>query len=136
MCAVATPTRESRRRHGIAGTKNGCEQGLAECSAVRSCAAASERRGPGTQGRQAFEALEYNKVQAGVDAASSKPRVRIATDKFAWDVFRFGAYSTLTPWPDERFPMNTVGVGPGSTLTFYKQVIPDMSQTLGVFGPE
>ena len=86
--------------------------------------------------RSGFDALEYNKVQAGVDGASSNPRVLIATDKFAWDVFRFGAYSTLTPWPDERFPMNTVGVGPGSTLTFYKQVIPDMSQTLGVFGPE
>ncbi|HEX7335663.1 MAG TPA: hypothetical protein VF252_00535 [Gemmatimonadales bacterium] len=80
--------------------------------------------------RSGFDALQYNKVQAGAAPASSNPRVLIATDKFAWDVFRFGNYATLTPWPDERFPMHTVGVGPGSTLTFYKQVIPDMTSTL------
>lgn len=80
--------------------------------------------------RSGFDALQYNKVQAGAAPASSNPRVLIATDKFAWDVFRFGDYATRTPWPDERFPMHTVGVGPGSTLTFYKQVIPDMTSTL------
>jgi pimeloyl-ACP methyl ester carboxylesterase len=86
--------------------------------------------------RSGFDALQYNKVQAGAAPASSNPRVLIATDKFAWDVFRFGDYATQTPWPDERFPMHTVGIGAGSTLTFYKQVIPDMTQTLGAFGPE
>jgi pimeloyl-ACP methyl ester carboxylesterase len=86
--------------------------------------------------RSGFDALEYNRVQAGTDPATSNPRILIATDKFAWDVFRFGDYATKTPWPDERFPMKTVGVGAGSTLTFYKQVIPDMSTTLGTFGPE
>jgi len=80
--------------------------------------------------RSGFDALQYNKVQAGAAPASSNPRVLIATDKFAWDVFRFGDFATQTPWPDERFPMHTVGVGPGSTLTFYKQVIPDMTSTL------
>jgi pimeloyl-ACP methyl ester carboxylesterase len=85
--------------------------------------------------RSGFDALEYNRVQAGVDPGTSNPRILIATDQFAWNVFRFGDYSTLTPWPDERFPMNTVGVGPGSSLTFFKQVIPDLSQTLGDFGP-
>jgi pimeloyl-ACP methyl ester carboxylesterase len=80
--------------------------------------------------RSGFDALQYNKVQAGAAPASSNPRVLIATDKFAWDVFRFGDYATQTPWPDERFPMHTVGVGPRSTLTFYKQVIPDMTSTL------
>jgi len=80
--------------------------------------------------RSGFDALQYNKVQAGAAPASSNPRVLIATDKFAWDVFRFGDFATKTPWPDERFPMNTVGVGAGSTLTFYKQVLPDMTSTL------
>jgi pimeloyl-ACP methyl ester carboxylesterase len=86
--------------------------------------------------RSGFDALEYNRVQAGADPAASTPRVLIATDQFAWNVFRFGDYATKTPWPNERFPMNTVGVGAGSTLTFYKQVIPDMTTTLGAFGPE
>jgi hypothetical protein len=45
-------------------------------------------------------------------------------------VFRWGDFSTLTPFSDEQFPMNTVGVGPGSTLTFYNQVIPDLNSTL------
>jgi hypothetical protein len=61
--------------------------------------------------RSGFDALQYNKVQAGAAPASSNPRVLIATDKFAWDVFRFGDYASKTPWPDERFPMQTVGVG-------------------------
>ncbi len=80
--------------------------------------------------RSGFDALQYNKVQAGAEAASTNPRVLIATDKFAWDVFRFGNFATKTPYADERFPMHTVGVGPRSTLTFYKQVIPDMTSTL------
>jgi hypothetical protein len=80
--------------------------------------------------RSGFDALQYNKVQAGAAPYTTNPRVLIATDKFAWDVFRFGDFATKTPWPDERFPMQTVGVGAGSTLTFYKQVIPDMTSTL------
>lgn len=85
--------------------------------------------------RSGFDALQYNRVQAGADPASSNPRVLIATDKFAWDVFRFGDFATKTPWPDEQFPMETVGIGPGSTLTFYKQVIPDMTATLSASPP-
>jgi pimeloyl-ACP methyl ester carboxylesterase len=80
--------------------------------------------------RSGFDALQYNKVQAGAAPYTTNPRVLIATDKFAWDVFRFGDFATKTPWPDERFPMQTVGVGAGSTLTFYKQVLPDMTSTL------
>jgi pimeloyl-ACP methyl ester carboxylesterase len=81
--------------------------------------------------RSGFNALEYNRVQAGVDPGTSNPRITIATDQFAWNVFRFGDFATKTPWPDERFPMQTVGVGPHSTLDFYKQVIPDLSSTVG-----
>jgi hypothetical protein len=47
-----------------------------------------------------FDALEYNRVQAGTDPAASNPLVLIATDDFAWGVFRWGDYSTLTPYPD------------------------------------
>jgi pimeloyl-ACP methyl ester carboxylesterase len=81
--------------------------------------------------RSGFNALEYNRVQAGVDPGTSNPRITIATDQFAWNVFRFGDFATKTPWPDERFPMQTVGVGPHSSLDFYKQVIPDLSTTVG-----
>jgi hypothetical protein len=85
--------------------------------------------------RSGFDGLQYEKVRVGEAPPDSNPNILIATDQFAWQVFRFGDFSTLTPFPDERFPMNTVGVGPGSSLTFYKQVIPDMTATLGSFGP-
>src|SRR5580704_7290200 len=73
-------------------------------------------------GRSGFNALQYQKVLAGDALASANPAILIATDAFAWNVFRWGNFSTLTPFSDERFPMNTVGVGPNSTLTFYNQV--------------
>jgi pimeloyl-ACP methyl ester carboxylesterase len=82
--------------------------------------------------RSGFNAVQYNRVQAGVDPGTSNPRITIATDRFAWNVFRFGDFETKTPWPDERFPMHTVGVGPNSTLDFYKQVIPDLTATVGL----
>ncbi len=85
--------------------------------------------------RSGFDALEFNRVRALADAPASNPGVLIATDQFAWGVFRFGDYATLTPYADEQFPMKTVGVGPGSTLTFYKQVIPDMTATLTASPP-
>lgn len=83
-----------------------------------------------SRGRSGFNALQYQKVLVGDAPASSNPPILIATDAFAWGVFRWGDFSTLTPFPDEQFPMNTVGVGPGSTLTFYNQVIPDLNSTL------
>jgi hypothetical protein len=85
--------------------------------------------------RSGFDALQYNKVRYGSDPASSVPGVLIATDKFAWGVFRWGDFDTKTPFADERFPMKTVGVGANSTLTFYKQVIPDMTSTLTASPP-
>jgi hypothetical protein len=82
------------------------------------------------RGRSGFDALQYQKVLVGDAAANTNPAILIATDKFAWNVFRWGNYDTLTPFADERFPMKTVGVGSGASLTFYKQVIPDLNATL------
>jgi hypothetical protein len=83
-----------------------------------------------SRARSGFNALQYQKVQVGDAPPSSNPAILIATDAFAWSVFRWGDFSTLTPFADEQFPMNTVGVGTGSTLTFYNQVIPDLNSTL------
>lgn len=85
--------------------------------------------------RSGFDALLYEKVRVGEEPPNTNPNILIATDLFAWHVFRLGDYATLTPWPNERFPMKTVGVGPGANLTFYKQIIPDLSATLGSLGP-
>jgi hypothetical protein len=82
------------------------------------------------RGRSGFDALQYQKVLTGDLAGSANPAILIATDKFAWNVFRWGDYETKTPYPDERFPMHTVGVGTNATLDFYKQVIPDLNATL------
>lgn len=75
---------------------------------------------------------------------TTNPSILIATDMFAWNVFRFGppctapcgaftSPATIAPWPDEQFPMQTVL--PGGSQTFFKQVIPDLSASLGTFGP-
>jgi hypothetical protein len=85
--------------------------------------------------RSGFNGLEYQRVKLGPDPASANPEIRLPTDNFAWNTFRFGTFSTLTPFPDEQFPMDTVGVGPGSNLDFYKQVIPDMTATLDTSPP-
>jgi hypothetical protein len=82
------------------------------------------------RGRSGFDALQYQTVLTGDLAGSANPAILIATDKFAWNVFRWGDYETKTPYPDERFPMHTVGVGTNATLDFYKQVIPDLNATL------
>jgi hypothetical protein len=83
-----------------------------------------------SRGRSGFNALQYQKVLVGDAPASSNPPILIATDAFAWSVFRWGDFASLTPFADERFPMNTVGVGQHATLTFYNQVIPDLNSTL------
>lgn len=82
------------------------------------------------RGRSGFDALNYQKVLTGDLPRSKNPAILIATDKFAWSVFRWGDFDSKTPFKDERFPMQTVGVGKNSTLTFYKQVIPDLNSTL------
>jgi hypothetical protein len=80
--------------------------------------------------RSGFNGLQFQMVKYGAALPSTLPEIRLPTDNFAWNVFRWGTYATLTPHPDIRFPMNTVGVGPGANLSFYKQVIPDMTATL------
>lgn len=76
-------------------------------------------------------------------SGTANPHVLIATDMFAWNVFRYGkpctapcgAFTsppTIAPYPDQQFPMETVL--PGGSQTFFKQVIPDMSASLGTFG--
>jgi hypothetical protein len=74
---------------------------------------------------------------------TANPNILIATDMFAWNVFRYGppctapcgAFTsppTIAPYSDEQFPMETV-LGGGSQ-TFFKQVIPNLSTSLGTFG--
>jgi hypothetical protein len=95
------------------------------------------------RGRSGFNALQYQKVLVGDALPNTNPAILIATDTFAWNVFRWGintctvspCATTDTPHPDIRFPMNTVGVGTGSTLTFYNQVIPDLNSTLSQATP-
>jgi len=101
--------------------------------------------------RSGFDALQYQKVRfdaaappfsddgngAGCNGASgcvappggtTNPNINIATDMFAWNVFRYGppctapcgAFTsppTIKPWPDEQFPMETVL--PGGSQTFF-----------------
>ena len=95
--------------------------------------------------RSGFDAVKYNLVRYGVTPCvapfpcTAQPQILIAGDQFAWNVFRWGTTSctaspcsaTTTPHPDIRFPMNTVGVGPGSNLQFFNMVIPDLNSTLG-----
>ena len=88
--------------------------------------------------RSGFDGTKYNMVRNNVLPTSALPAVLIASDQFAWNIFRWGTSSctaspcssTTTPHPDIRFPMKTVGVGAGSNLQFYDQVIPDMNGTL------
>lgn len=102
--------------------------------------------------RSGFDATKYNMVRtdnlqctASGTAPSGNsivcqelPAVLIATDRFAWNVFRWGTTpctvspcaSTTTPHPDLKFPIQNIGVGPNSNLQFYNMVIPDMTTTL------
>lgn len=82
------------------------------------------------RGRSGFDPTRFAKVNAGDAPATDNPNILIATDRFAWNVFRWGDYETKTPFPGQRFPMQTVGVGENSSNTFYKQVIPDLNATL------
>ena len=90
-----------------------------------------------SRARSGFDATEYLKVRNGVPGAIN-PNILVLNDQSSWNAFRWGTTSctaspcqnTTTPNPGIRFPMNTVGVGPGSTLTFYNQVIPDLLATL------
>ena len=88
--------------------------------------------------RSGFDATKYNQVRTGEDTnVLDLPPILIASDQFAWNVFRWGTTSctaspcstTTTPHPNIRFPLNTVGVGSHSNLQFYNMVIPDLNAT-------
>jgi hypothetical protein len=90
--------------------------------------------------RSGFDATKYNQVRTGEDPnVFDQAPIAIGTDQFAWNIFRWGTTSciaspcstTTQPHPNIRFPMNTVGVGPGSNLQFFNMVIPDLIATLG-----
>ena len=94
--------------------------------------------------RSGFDATKYNMVRHGITPCEApfpcveQPNILIATDQFAWNIFRWGTTActvspcseTTTPWPDLKFPIETIGVGPDSNLQFYNMVIPDLSGTL------
>jgi hypothetical protein len=91
------------------------------------------------RGRSGFDATKYNQVRTGEDPILlDLPPINIGTDQFGWNVFRWGqtpctaspCSSTTVPHTNIRFPMNTVGVGPGSNLSFFNQIVPDMNGTL------
>jgi hypothetical protein len=99
-----------------------------------------------SRARSGFDATSYQSVRLGLTpcvpsgnvACPQNPNILIASDQFAWNVFRWGTTpcttspcaSTTTPQPGIRFPMNTVGVGPNSNLQFFNMVIPDLNATL------
>ena len=88
--------------------------------------------------RSGFDPTKFNAARAGLVDISEQAPIQIATDQFAWNIFRWGTTpctaspcsETTTPNPGIKFPMQTVGVGPDSNLQFYNMVIPDMYQTL------
>jgi hypothetical protein len=96
--------------------------------------------------RSGFDPVAYQSVRLGLTACvptatvacPQNPNILIASDQFAWNVFRWGTTpcttspcsSTTTPHPDLKFPINTIGVGAGSHTQFFNMVIPDMTATL------
>jgi hypothetical protein len=100
--------------------------------------------------RSGFDPVAYNSVRTGLTpcvptgttSCPQNPSILIASDQFAWNVFRWGTTtcttspcsSTTIPHPDLKFPIQTIGVGPNSNTQFYNMVIPDMSSTLTASG--
>src|SRR5262249_13231252 len=90
--------------------------------------------------RSGFDATAYNMVRTnntpctpGGTAPSGNtivcqelPAILIASDQFAWNVFRWGTTtctaspcsSTTTPHPDLKFPIQNIGIGANSNLQF------------------
>jgi hypothetical protein len=94
--------------------------------------------------RSGFDASSYNNVRSGATPCvapfpcAAQPNILWANDQSAWNVFRWGVtpctaspcYATTVPHPDLKFPIQTIGVGPGANLQFFNQIIPDLSATL------
>jgi hypothetical protein len=91
-----------------------------------------------SRARSGYDATKYNEVRNGAAPAADQAAILIATDQVAWTAFRWGTTTctispcatTTLPHPGIEFPMNTVGVGAGSNLQFFHQVVPDQLGTL------
>lgn len=73
------------------------------------------------RGRSGFNPSGFNEVREGKEPPGDQKRMLLATDKFAWGIFRFGP-KFGEPWPDEQFPIAHVD-------QLYKQVVPDLILT-------
>jgi hypothetical protein len=92
-----------------------------------------------SRARSGFDARVYNLVHNGVQPPTAQPLIQLAGDQALWNAFRWGVNpctaspcsTTDTPHPGIKFPMNTVGVGPGSNNQFFNEGVPDPIATLG-----
>ena len=73
------------------------------------------------RGRSGFNPTGFNEVREGKLPPAEQRRMLLATDKFAWLIFRFGP-KFGEAWPDQQFPMDHVD-------ELYKQVVPDLILT-------
>jgi len=73
------------------------------------------------RGRSGFNPSGFNEVREGKMPPGEQRRMLLATDKFAWGIFRFGPKFGQS-WPDEQFPIDHVD-------QLYKQVVPDLILT-------
>ena len=73
------------------------------------------------RGRSGFNPTGFNEVREGKLPPGEQRRMLLATDKFAWLIFRFGP-KFGEAWPDEQYPMDHVD-------QLYKQVVPDLILT-------
>ena len=73
------------------------------------------------RGRSGFNASGFNEVREGKMPPGEQKRMLLATDQFAWGIFRFGP-KMGEAWPDQQFPIDHVE-------ELYKQVVPDLILT-------
>jgi hypothetical protein len=75
-----------------------------------------------SRARSGFDPSTINAVKAGTIPPAQLPNILMATHQTAWSVFRFGP-SYGKAFPDGQFPVEAVD-------ELYKQMIPDLNQTL------
>jgi hypothetical protein len=73
------------------------------------------------RGRSGFNPSGFNEVREGKKPPGEQRRMLVATDQFAWGIFRFGP-KMGEAWPDQQFPIDHVD-------ELYKQVVPDLILT-------
>ena len=59
------------------------------------------------RGRSGFNPSVFNEVREGKKPPGEQRRMLLATDEFAWGIFRFGPKMGQA-WPDQQFPMDHV----------------------------